>query len=747
MKHRLSLISNTRKIFALLLLLLVPLGVAAQEPLATIIGTVKNEKGEPVEYAAVQISGTKDGALTNERGEFRFTTAALGSQQIRVSQVGAEPELKSITITAGATLRLNFTLREKSATLRETNVSASSFSVGDVQGVTLTPLEVVTTPGAAADIFRAMQTFPGVASVDEGAGLFVRGGDVGETVVLLDQATVTNPYRYATPAGGVFGTIPPFLVSGTFFSSGGFPARYGNALSGVLAMETQNMPAESRFTAGAGLAALSLGGEHTLVPQKLAVRFSGNYSFTQAMFDLNGQGNQFATTPTSYDLNGSILYQLSPTGRLKFFNFFTDNTIGVRLQTPALNGIYRGDERNRIHNLQWTDLQNGWLLKTSFSLAEFDTKRNFGALDLTLRESVQKLRFDSEKELGDVMKLYVGFESERQENRSFGFAPTTPVLANDAPRVALDERYAATRTGAYLETDIKLARALTGNFGMRVDYNSLASQTVFNPRTSLRYDVSKTINLRAAWGLYHQFATPFQYNPRSGNPSLSAPSAQQFILGGEYQERHTQIRVEAYHKTYRDLILPDKTLNLVNLGDGNASGVDVFMKYGAFLETRFNGWVSYSFLSSERLVARDEVSRFVYERAVSPFDITHTFNAVGKCRVIGFLSVGASVRYSTGRPITPIVRAIQDPTFGFYTPVEGAANSERLPDFTRLNLDASYYYAFGRNALTLFLAVSNVLNEGNTIGYDYAADYQSRTPRITTFRRFTYFGAVLSVGL
>ncbi len=37
---------------------------------------------------------------------------------------------------------------------------------------------------------KSLKTFPGVAMVDEGAGLFVRGGDVSETVILLDQGTV-----------------------------------------------------------------------------------------------------------------------------------------------------------------------------------------------------------------------------------------------------------------------------------------------------------------------------------------------------------------------------------------------------------------------------------------------------------------------------------------------------------------------------------------------------------------------------
>ena len=97
----------------------------------------------------------------------------------------------------------------------------------------LTALQVATTPGATADVARAIQTLPGVQNVDEGTGLFVRGGDVSETKVLLNESVMLSPYNYETPTGNFTTTVNPFLLEGIFFSSGGFGARYGNVLSGV----------------------------------------------------------------------------------------------------------------------------------------------------------------------------------------------------------------------------------------------------------------------------------------------------------------------------------------------------------------------------------------------------------------------------------------------------------------------------------------------------------------------------------
>jgi hypothetical protein len=55
-----------------------------------------------------------------------------------------------------------------------------------------------------------MQTLPGVQNIDEGTGLFVRGGDVNETRVLLNDAVMLSPYNYETPTGNYTVTVNPF---------------------------------------------------------------------------------------------------------------------------------------------------------------------------------------------------------------------------------------------------------------------------------------------------------------------------------------------------------------------------------------------------------------------------------------------------------------------------------------------------------------------------------------------------------
>ncbi len=194
-------------------------------------------------------------------------------------------------------------------------------------------------------------------------------------------------------------------------------------------------------------------------------------------------------------------------------------------------------------------------------------------------------------------------------------------------------------------------------------------------------------------------------------------------------------------------MLRHERLYFANLGDGSAQGIDFFAKYGGFLQTRFNGWIAYSYLHSRRLQVRDLVDTYEYEKAPSPFDITHNLTIVAKAQVIQFLSAGLTFRYATGRPITPIVGAIFRSEGGYYEPIHGPVGSERLPDFVRLDGALSYFLPFGEaNSITFYLAVSNLLDRANPSRYESSHDYSARRLWTTDYRRFFYFGVAVSIG-
>ncbi len=727
----------------------ISLSLGRQHQPATVCGVVTDRRGHPLELVNVQIVGTLDGAATDRNGKFCFRTGELGAQRLIATMIGYEPSTMPLQLVAGDSVFVKLILEETFIKLKEVEISAGAYSMGDeVKGTTLRSLEVLTTPGAAADVFRAVQTFPGVVAVDEGSGLFVRGGDVSETLILLDQATVFHPYRYETPTGGVFGTIPPFLIRGTYFSTGGFSARYGNALSGVLAMESLDLPQRMSYSGGIGLAAATLGASWPIVLDKFGLRFSGNQSFTDLMFRANGVHHQFTITPRGRDANLSLVYKYSPSGQLKLFNFVTTNRIGVRVDEPSFEGRFESEEISWLHNLQWKDLIGSWAVKGSVSLSRFATERGLGNMQMKPADAAQKVRFDVDRPLTDRLRFAAGVEYETIDNSFKGTIPKNPDVLDPAAEVyLLEERYTTSRVGLYAELEMQIGNRWMGSVGARLDRTGLSREVVADPRVMVQYDLTKGTVARLAWGLYSQFPQPMFYNETSGNPLLKAQRAQHVVVGFEHNLDDLMVRVEAYQKSYRDLILREVQLKYANLGDGLARGLDCFLKYGGFLRTRVNGWISYSYLRSQRLQARHLVGQYVYEQAPSSFDITHNLTVVAKAQLIQFLSTSLTFRYATGRPVTPIVGAVPRGEGSFYEPIHGPVNSERMPPFVRLDGGVSYFLPFGEaNAATFYVAASNLLNRANPIRYEYSPDYKERRLKTSEYRRFFYVGMAISFG-
>ncbi|WP_263820637.1 TonB-dependent receptor [Salinibacter sp.] len=726
-----------------LVLALIP-SVAPAQP-AVVEGQVRDARGAPVPYANVQLDGAAVGTAAGGDGRFRLETTRTGSVVLRASAVGYPPVERSLRLRAGDTSTVRFTLRAESIELGEAVVTGETFSTGSPSEATLGSTEAVTTPGAAGDLFRALQSFPGVAAPGDGAGLFVRGGDVTETKTLLDQATVSHPYRYESPAGGSFGAVRPFLVGGTTFATGGFSAQYGNALSGVLAMESKDRPEESSRYVNLGLAAASVSLDQPLVGDELGLRVSGNRSFTGVLFRVNGRRGDYATVPQGLDGTLGLTWDYGPTGQLKLLAFARRNRIGVETTEGTYAGVYRSRTTNQLYNLQWRAQAKGWTVESSASWNAYTSQRTLGALDLSPTDRAATLRVDATRGGGD-WTVRTGGTVERRRYRFDGTVPTQPdVVAPDAATRSIDESLPATRAGGYVEVESSLLSSVVARAGLRTDVHSRAGRPVVDPRVGLAWSFAPNTQLRAAWGLYHQFPELSTYGEHVGENTLGAQRAQHVVLGLRHEREHLLLRAEAYHKPYRDLVVRTGSSRYANDGTGVARGIDLFAKYGSFLGTRVNGWASYSLLRSHRTQARDRGTDVELDDGPAPYDLTHQITAVGKVRVIDQFRVGGTYSYVTGRPFTPVV-GTERLESGALLPVDGPVGGARLPAYHRLDLQVSYFWPFNRQQnVVVYAALNNVLDRANAVDVTYSPDYSTRRYRRTDFRRSVYVGLTLTL--
>ena len=223
----------------------------------TVSGKVIDKKGEPIIGVNVYLDGTYDGTSTNEKGAFSFSTSEKGIQTLKISFVSYETYTKTADVKTFSKLLIK--LREDVNTLDAVVLNAGTLEAGDNAKVTaLKPLDIVTTAGAMGDFIGALQTLPGTSNVSEDGRLFVRGGEAGETQIFVDGIRVFTPYSPTPNNIPTRGRLSPFLFKGITFSTGGYSAEYGQALSSVLLLNSVDEPTEEKtdlsfMTLGLGL--------------------------------------------------------------------------------------------------------------------------------------------------------------------------------------------------------------------------------------------------------------------------------------------------------------------------------------------------------------------------------------------------------------------------------------------------------------------------------------------------------------
>ncbi len=702
---------------------------------ALVRGVVRTADGRAVAGASVFLAETLDGATSDSAGAFAFGTAAAagtlvvdlaGYRQVR-RPWAAESGPVALVLRAGA----------GGVRLAPIAVQAGRYTADAERGSTLTPLQVVTTPGAAADVNRAIQTLPGVQPVDEGTGLYVRGGDFTETRVFLNDAALLNPPQLLTPTGTFVGTVDPFQLDGIFFSSGGFGARYGNALSAVAGLRTQGRAERRAGSLGVGLGGPSAAGALP-VGRRGGVRLSGNYFTLAPVVRLNGAARAFSPAPHGHDAGASLAWAYRPSAEVKVYALDTRTRLGVGLDEPSFSGTYAADVGSRFAVASWKDALGRLAPAVSVAHARLARAEDFGAFRMRLAQTSTQLFATSAWEAAPALTLRAGAEVERSTSGVDGSVPADRAdVRPGARRRVLGAAVAGTRDAAFVEADWRVRAPLRLVAGARTDRSTLAGVRTADPRLSAAWQPRPGVTLTAAWGVYHQVPDALLYDRALGVPGLAPMRARQAVAGAQLGGGAALVRVEAYDKRYADLAQLTRDNAVRPGGVGRARGLDLFARRP--LPLGVEARATYSFVRA----ARTDPATGAVARA--PFDVTHALTAVAERRLPGGWRAAAAWRAATGRPFTPALGGTYDTARAAWAPVWGAPYGERFPAFRRLDLSASRTRPFGdAGLLVTYVSLNNALDRRNVQGWRYSPDYARRTPVRSLFNRSVYFGATLT---
>ncbi|MDQ3193380.1 MAG: TonB-dependent receptor [Bacteroidota bacterium] len=728
-----------------LILLSICINIFAQDStniqISKISGTVRGEKDVILKGANLVIEGTIDGATTDDSGYYEFETEKSGQQNILVTMSEYAKKTIPVDIISGKNIELNVKLTKEEIRTEEIIITASSFTSGNNNAVTLTPLEIVRIPGADADLYRAITTFPGSNQVNEGSRITVRGGDPDEVLTILDLASLYNPFIFdETFNVSSYSTVNPWGLRGINFTSGGFSAKYGNVLSAVLDLKSYDMPQGSGMFAWLGLANASLSGVYLSKNRNFGATFDIGKLFLEPYFAINGKHSEFSPIPQSNNGGGTLSFKLGTTGNLKFYANYSDDKVGIQSATPSFEGYFNSRSKSIFTNGKlMVAPSSSTLINAGISFSLYEKRSGFGILDSKEKDIYSKGRVDFTKQVSSKVDINSGIEYEYNAYEVNGTVPEFFYdLRIDAPSIQLDTTANTGRIGGYTEAQIRVGEKFFVIPGARTDYHTLSKKISFDPRISFGYQFSKFNALRGAVGMYHQYPKLSNYF-RAENNDLKAEDAMHYILGYEFNKEGNYIfRVEGYFKKYSNLVLLENGESFYNSqGEGSVKGVDVFLK--AKIKNKFTGWISYAYSDSKR---KQYETRFL---APANFDIPHTLSVVGSYNLTDQIVFGVTYKLSTGKPYTAVTGSTFIPSLNVYKPIYAGTNGARFPTYRRVDMNAQHIFAlFGKFAVAV-ISVNNVLNQKNIYDYTYNADYTQRLEIQTNNRRSVYLGLGLQL--
>ncbi|HMJ09990.1 MAG TPA: TonB-dependent receptor, partial [Polyangiaceae bacterium] len=261
--------------------------------------------------------------------------------------------------------------------------------------------------------------------------------------------------------------------------------------------------------------------------------------------------------------------------------------------------------------------------------------------------------------------------------------------------------------------------------GNAADVGAYVEKTEVQPRISLRYQLSDRVLFKAAYGVYGQAPLAEELSSVFGNPLLESASAKHWLAGGAFQlTKSLGLETTVFYSRSKGLVVrnpisaPRIAEALIDNGEGRSFGSQILLRQD--LTGGFFGWVAYTLLRSERLDGPDADWRLF------DFDQTHVLTALAAYDLGAGFDVGARVRFASGYPRTPVVGSFYDARRDGYSPVLGAHNGTRIPEFIQLDVRAAKRFDIGKTKLEVYVDVQNVSDRENAEEIVYSANYSEK---------------------
>ena len=680
--------------------------------------------GEVLPYANIYIPEINRGTNTDFRGYFLMASLPFNRRlSVIVSYVGYNSRTVWITIEPYQVTDIRVEL--SSVNLQMKTIESVGFrypkeNATDVSLQRITMRELEKMPqGVETDIFRSLTNLTGVQSGgDVSSRYYVRGSNNNENLILLDNATIYNPYH----AMGILSSIDPDIVSSLEFYKGGFPTEYSGRLSSVLKIVTKDGNQNS-FGAKASISALT--GKLMLegpIPHGSFI-VAGRKSYSN--FILKKFRNDNTLPADFYDVFMKLNYSNDDVMKdAKFTVSFYSSSDKINNGNPLLADYNWSNSSIDFNYFQISDSPLFYQIDVSASDFKGEQTPNYStAKNIFNQVSDVTMRMDFNYVYGNKNELDGGFRITEINNKLY---------VNNQREQTDNIGGHGTNISIYLKYKLLSLENLSAEFGTRLNATRLAAggpAYSLEPRSSFTYRFSPEVLFKAAWGIYMQDLVTISdensvstvFEPWLITPSYLQPStATHYISGFEFNPTNSlSFNLEGYYKLMKNLAIVNEQKYVSSdpdliPGKGESYGVEFQTKYGMF---PINVSVAYSLMWSFR-----DVNGVRY---VPRFDSRNNLTLAMDYDFGGGWQASAQWSYSSGLPFTQIAGyyeklQIDDVTSGNYIlnsyipfTILGGLNLGRLPDYHRLDLSVSKKIQIGKTRIYFDVSVLNVYNRKN----------------------------------
>jgi hypothetical protein len=473
------------------------------------------------------------------------------------------------------------------------------------------------------------------------------------------------------------------MFKGTSFSTGGYSAEYGQALSSALALESRDESEVTRTDIGL----LSVGADvaHTQAWHNGSAAGKIQYTNIRPYVGFIGQEIDWKTPPASLEGIGAFRQKIGKDGMLKLYGNFSGSDFSLYqhdIDNHDLTTYYRLKNNYRYVNASYkSSLNKSWVSRSGVSYSSIGNLSYIGDLEIDQREKGLHVKSVLDGSLTSWLELRTGaeilfrnYEEQLSIGEGYGFEEWLPSV--------------------FAEADLYASNRFVTRIGGRAEHNSLTNSLSVDPRLSMAWKFSDAAQVSFAYGTFRQ--TPLNTYLKK-QLTLDSEKAEHFILNYQQIRDNKTFRVEAFYKGYSDLVKFTVDEKLSNNGTGYAKGIEMFWRDNETFK-RLDYWFSYSLLDTKR-----NYLNFPYE-STPYFASRHNFSAVAKYFIVSLKSqIGATYSFASGRP--------------YNNPNEESFNASRTPAYQDLSINWSY---LPKPHLIIHVSCTNLPGYDNVFGYEFS---------------------------